>query len=167
MTWWGGSATPGASAAAEGAGAATLSAVRRSGGRTWLAGALCLIVVASCTEDDVRLGFTPQSPVEATATVLNIEGPCNANPDVAVDEDELQIAVSVVWREAATSDGCVTVAEVPLTAPVGERDLVDSDAKRRWALVDSVWVSIGWCGVEARCESEADLTGDELAGDAG
>lgn len=98
--------------------------------------------------------------------MLSIEGPCNANPDVAVDEDDLQIAVSVVWRSAQTGDDCVTVAEVPLAAPVGERDLVDSDAKRRWALVDSVWVSIGWCGVEERCESEVDLTGDDLA-DAG
>jgi hypothetical protein len=41
---------------------------------------------------------------------------------------------------------------------VGERDLVDGDAKRRWALVDSVWVSIDWCGVDARCEHDEDLT---------
>ncbi len=163
MTPRGDVVTPRVSAAADGAEAATLSVVRRSGGRTWLAGALCIFVVASCGEADVRPGFAPQSPVEATATMLGIEGPCNANPDVAVDERDLQIVVSVVWRDAVTSEGCVTVAEVPLTEPVGERDLVDSDAKRRWALVDSVWVSIGWCGVDARCESEVDLTADDLA----
>lgn len=163
MTPRGDIVTPRVSAAADGAETATLSVVRRSGGRTWLAGALCIVIGVSCGEDDVRPGFTPQSPVEASATVLGIEGPCDANPDVAVDERDLQIVVSVVWREAVTSDGCVTVAEVPLTEPVGERDLVDSDAKRRWALVDSVWVSIGWCGVEERCEDEADLTGDDLA----
>jgi hypothetical protein len=132
--------------------------VRRSGGRTWLAGALCLFVVASCAENDVRPGFSPRSPVEATATVLNIEGPCDADPDVAVDEGESQIVVSVVWRDATAGDDCATVAEVPLAQPVGERDLVDGDAKRRWALVDSVWVSIDWCGVDARCEHDEDLT---------
>jgi hypothetical protein len=123
-------------------------------------GAVWVVIGASCGGDDVRPGFTPQSPVEPTATVLSIEGPCNANPDVAVDERDLQIVVSVVWREAATSDGCATVAEVPLAEPVGERDLVDRDAKRRWALVDSTWVSIGWCGVDTRCESDEDLTDD-------
>jgi hypothetical protein len=117
-------------------------------------------MAAACTEDDVRPGFTPQSPVEAAATLLNIEGPCNSDPDVAVDEQTAQIVVSVVWRDADTGDDCTTVAEVPLRQAVGERDLVDTDAKRRWALVDSVWVSIGWCGVEARCDGDEDLTDD-------
>lgn len=123
-------------------------------------GAVCLCAGVACTESDVRPGFTPQSPVESTATLLNIEGPCNSDPDVAVDEQEAQIVVSVVWRDPAEGDGCATVAEVPLRQAVGERDLVDTDAKRRWALVDSVWVSIGWCGVDARCEGDEDLTDD-------
>jgi hypothetical protein len=117
-----------------------------------------VVIAAGCTESDARPGFTPQSPVEPDATSLTIEGPCNSDPDVAVGESETQIVVSVVWRDAATDDGCATVAELPLTQAVGVRDLVDSDAKRRWALVDSVWVSIGWCGVDARCESDEDLT---------
>ena len=110
-------------------------------------------VAGSCSERSASPGFTPTSPVDGAATSFVVTGPCGTTADLAVDENAAQIVVSAVWRGAVDGD-CAAEATIELDDPVAGRDLVDRDAERRWAHVEGTWVSIGWCGVEARCEDD-------------
>ncbi len=98
-------------------------------------------------------GFAPSSPVDDAATSLVVTAPVAPLPTSRSKETEAQIVVSAVWRGAEEGD-CIATATIDLDDPVGGRDLVDRDAERRWAHVDGTWVSIGWCGVDTRCEDD-------------
>lgn len=112
-----------------------------------------IVLVGACSERSATPGFSPTSPVDEGATSLVVTGPCGTTADLAVDESEAQIVVSAVWRGTEEGD-CDATATIELDDPVGGRDLVDRDAERRWAHVDGAWVSIGWCGVDTRCEDD-------------
>lgn len=124
----------------------------------WWAGVVLTVVVScvACSEPETTPGFTPSSPTAAESTQIEIVGPCRATADVALEEDDDQIVVSAVWRGGVDGD-CAATETLDLDDPVGERDLVDRDTERRWALVDDVWVSIDWCGIDARCDEDADI----------
>lgn len=131
--------------------------MQRGGGKLALAVTVALIGVGGCSESDASPGFMPSSPAAADATELDIDGgACGATADVALDEQDNQIVLSVVWR-GGSKDDCGGGATVALESPIGARDVVDKDAQRRWALVDGAWVSIGWCGVDGRCADDADI----------
>jgi hypothetical protein len=115
-----------------------------------------VLVLAACSEGRATPGYEPVSPAAADARQVTLQGPCGASADVSVDEQDSQIVMTAVWR-GGNDDACVATVPVSLDDPIGSRDIVDPDLHRRWALQGDQWLSLDWCGVAARCDSQSTL----------
>lgn len=99
------------------------------GGAALLCALPFLFTLGACSNsvsDELKRSFVEIKSVEVTSDGLNLSvDSCGGSPIALVSELELEVRISVTAAVINPGNACLDQVDVPLDAPLGDRNIID------------------------------------------